>query len=120
MLSKTVYKSYIESSLFKYRLPSNTPYFRYIEDILIFLPENIKVEEIAEKLNNIEPSISVIDEKESNSTKPLLDILIIKSQNQLSKSTANPQKKNDYIHFHIHHNHKSKTGLIIGFYLRDM
>ena len=40
---------------FKYRLPSNTTYFRYIDDIFIFLPQNVKIEEIGEKLRNVEP-----------------------------------------------------------------
>ena len=38
----------LEFGPFKCRLPSHTIYFRYIDDILIFLPQNIKIEEIAE------------------------------------------------------------------------
>ena len=60
--------------------PSNCTYFRYIGDILIFLPQNIKIEEIAEKPNNVEPCINFVYEKASNNTIPFLDILIIKSQ----------------------------------------
>ena len=49
----------------------------FIEDILIFLPQNIKIEEITEKLNNVRPSINFTNEKESNNTIPFSDILII-------------------------------------------
>ena len=61
-------KYILESGTFKYILPSNTTYFRYIDDILLFLPQNIKIEEIAEKLSNIEPTNNFTYEKESNNT----------------------------------------------------
>ena len=64
---------------FKYRLPIYAIYFRYIDDILIFLLQNIKMENIAEKLNNVEPSIIFTYEKESNNIIPFRDILIIQS-----------------------------------------
>ena len=64
---------YLESGFLKYRLPINATYFRYIDDILIFLPQNIKIEKIAEKLNNVEPS-SFPHKKESNQTIIFLDI----------------------------------------------
>ena len=79
-----LFQEFLESGRFKYRLSSNTTYFIYIDDILIFLPQNIKIEEIAEKLNNVEPSIILTYEKESNNTIPILDILIIKSYNSLT------------------------------------
>ena len=40
----------------------------------------MKIEKIAEKLNNVEPSINFIYKKESNNAVLFLDILIIKSQ----------------------------------------
>ena len=114
-------QEFLESGPFKYRLHSNTTYFRYIVDILIFLSQNIKIEEIVEKLNNDEPSINFTNEKESNNIIPFLDILIIKSQNVLTfKVYRKPRDKNDYIHFYSHINNKIKTGLIIGFFLRAL
>ena len=41
----------------------------------------MKIEEIAEKLNNVKPSINFTYVKESNNTIPFLDILTFKSQN---------------------------------------
>ena len=52
-LSKVLTCLFLESGPIKYRLPSNTTCFRYIDNALIFLPQNIKIEE---KLNNVEPS----------------------------------------------------------------
>ena len=65
-----LFVEFLESGPFKYRLPSNPIYFRYIDDIFIFLPQNIKFEEITEKLNNIEPSINFTYEKESITPSP--------------------------------------------------
>ena len=56
---------FLEFVPFKYRLPINTTYFRYIVDILIFLPQNITIEKIAEDWNNIEASTNFTYEKES-------------------------------------------------------
>ena len=58
----------LESGPFKYRVPIKATYFIYIDYILIFLPQNIKIKNIAEKLNNVEPSINFTYEKESNNT----------------------------------------------------
>ena len=51
-----------------------------MDDILIFLPQNIKIEKIAEKLNNALPSINFIYEKKSNNIQLFLNIKIINSQ----------------------------------------
>ena len=83
-LSRVPPSQFLENDPFKYRSPINITYFRYTDNILIFLPQNIKIEKIAEKLNNVEPSINFTYEKESNNTIPFLDILIIKSQNNLT------------------------------------
>ena len=53
----------LKSDPFRYRLPNNTSYLKYIADILCFLPQKIKIEENAEKLNNVEPSINFTYEK---------------------------------------------------------
>ena len=117
-LSSVLVCLFLEYGSFKYRIPINSTYFRYLDDILIFLSQNIKSEKIVEKLNNVEPSINFTYENQSNNTIPFLDNLIIKSQNDLTyKVCCKPTNKNVYIHFFSHHNNKIKTGLIIGFYL---
>ena len=79
-----LFLEFLESGPFKYRLPNNPTYYGYIDNILIFLLQSIRVEEIAEKLNNVEPCINFTYEKESNNIIHFLDILIIKSQNSLT------------------------------------
>ena len=99
---------FLESNPFKYRLHINTTYFRYTDDILIFLLQNIKIEYIAEKLNNVEPSINFSYEKVSNNTIPIFDVLLIRSQNDLTFQVyCKPS----------HYNNKIKTGFIIVFFI---
>ena len=83
-MENPLFLEFLESGSFKCRQLSNTTYFRYIDDILIFLPQNIKIEYIAEKLNNVEHSINFTYGNESNNTKPFREILIIKSPNNLT------------------------------------
>ena len=105
-----LFREFLESGPFKYRLSSHSTYFRYIDDILIFLPQNIKIEETSENLNKVEPSINFIYVKESNNTIPFRDILIIKSHSSLTfKVYRKPTKKNDYIHFHSHYKKKNQN-----------
>ena len=87
-----VFLEFLESGPFKYRVPINATYFRFIDDKLIFLHQNLKIEEITEKLNNVEPSINFTYEKESNNSIPFLDILI-KSLNDLTFKVDHKQKR---------------------------
>ena len=106
-----IFQEFFKSDSFKYRLPSNATYLKYIDDILIFLSQNIKIEEIAEKLKKYW-TLNFTYDKESNNTIPLLDILIIKSQNSLTfKVYRKPTNKNDYIRFYSHHNNKLQQAL---------
>ena len=116
-----LFLEFLESGPFKFRLPKDAVYFRYIDDILIFLPENTKIEHIKNKLNTVEPSIKFTHETENNNSIPFLDILIIKSNDNLTfKVHRKTTHKNDYIHFYSHHDNKIKTGMIIGFFLRAL
>ena len=113
-----IYLEFLESGPFKYII-SNTPhYFRYIDDIY---PHDLNLHSITDKLNNVEPSLKFTYELEYNYTLPFLDILLIKNINNLEfKVYRKPTCKNDHIHFYSHHNNNTKSGIIIGFYLRAL
>ena len=96
-------------------------YFRYTDDILLIYPQDLDLHSITDRLNNVEPSIKFTYELESNSTLPFLDLLHIRNINKLEfKVYCKPTCKNDHIHFYSHHNNNTKTGIIIGFYLRAL
>ena len=70
------YLEFLESDSFKYIIPNTARYFRYIDDILLIYPQDLDLHNITHRLNNIEPSIKLTYELESNSTLLFLDILI--------------------------------------------
>ena len=57
-ISACLFLEFLESGTFKYKLPSNTTYLRYIVDILFFYAKTSKLKRQQKKLNNFEPSIN--------------------------------------------------------------
>ena len=68
-----IYLEFLESGPFKYIIPNNSSYFRYIGNILLIYPQELNSKRITDRLNDIEPSIKFIYELESNNTLPFLD-----------------------------------------------
>ena len=73
-----IYLEFLESDPFKYIITSNPSYSRYIDDILLIYPQDLNLNSIADRLNNIEPSIKFTYEFESNNILPFMDVLLIK------------------------------------------
>ena len=116
-----IYLEFLKSGPFKYIIPNTACYFRYIDDILLIYPQDLDLHSITDRLNNVEPSIKLTFELESNSTLPFLDIILIRNINkQEFKVYHKPTCKNDLIHFYSHHHHNTKRSIIIGFYLRAL
>ena len=116
-----IYLEFFESGPFKHIIPNTAHYFRYIDDILFIYPQDLDLNSITDKLNNVEPSLKFTHELEYNCTLPFLDILLIRNINKLEfKVYRKTTSKNDHIHFYSHHNNNTKRGIIIGFYLRAL
>ena len=114
-----LYLEFLERDYIKKILPKNCTYTRYIDDILFICPKRTNIEDLLQKLNNIDNNIQFTCENENNGTLPFLDVLIHNTGPNLTfdvyrKST----NKNDLINFYSHHNLKIKRGLIIGFFIR--
>ena len=78
-----IYLEFLESGPFKHIIPNTAHYFRYIDDILFIYPQDLDLNSITDKLNNVEPSLKFTHELEYNCTLPFLDILLIKNINKL-------------------------------------
>ena len=116
-----LYLEFLESGPFKYIIPENALFLRYIDDALLIYPRHVNLENLVARLNDIEPSINFTYECESNATLAYLDVLLHRTGNTLQRSVfRKPTNKNDHIHFYSHHTTKIKSGLIIGFYLRAL
>ena len=111
-----IYLEFLEFSPFRYIIPNTARYFRYIDNILLIYPQDLDLQSITDRLNNVESSTY---ELEYNSTLPFLDILLIRNiKKKLEfKVYRKPTFKKDHIHFYSHHNNINKRGNIISFYL---
>ena len=116
-----IYLEFLESGPFKYIIPNTARYFRYIDNILLIYPQDLDLESITDRLNNVGTCVNFIYELESNNTLTFLDILLIRNINkQEFKVYRKPTCKNDHIYFYSHHNNNTKRGIIIGFYIRAL
>ena len=116
-----IYLEFLESGPFEHIIPNTAHYFRYINDILFIYPQDLDLNSITDKLNDVEPSLKFTHELEYNCTLPFLDILLIRNINKLEfKVYRKTTCINDHIHFYSHHNNNTKRGIIIGFYFRAL
>ena len=116
-----LYLEFLESGSFNKILPRTATYLRYIDDVLLLYPRRTKLEELVNKLNNVEPSIKFTYELENDNKLPFLDTLLHRNNDKIQRSVyRKPTYKNDIIHFYSHHTDRIKSGIIIGFYLRAL
>ena len=71
-----LYLEFLESESFNKILPRTSTYLRYIDDVLLIYPRRTKLEELVNKLNNVEPSIKFTYELEVNNNLPFIDTLL--------------------------------------------
>ena len=107
---------FLESGPFKYIIPSSASFFRYIDAISLIYPQDIDLNCITDRRDDVESSIKFTCEFESNNTQLFSGVLLIRNDDKLEfrvyrKATC----KNDYIHFYSHYNTNSKRAVVIGF-----
>ena len=122
-LSPIIACLYMESIEKKYilpKLPPKTAWFRYIDDILFICEEESQAEEVLNIINTIEDPIKFTIEKEINNSIPFLDVNIIKENDDVMEFDVYRKSTNaeNYIHYFSAHPTKTKTGILIGFFLR--
>ena len=107
---------FLESKHFKYILPNDIYYFRYIDDGFNHLPKQIQHNtSVTNRPNLIEPTINFTYKLEKKNFLTL-EILLINNSNKLKfKVYHKANSKNDYIHFYLNNN-KIKSGIFIGFF----
>ena len=57
-----IYLAFLKSGLFKYIIPCNSNYFRYIDNILLIYLQEFELVKITDRLNKIEPTLKFIHE----------------------------------------------------------
>lgn len=98
----------------------NIVWLRYIDDVLILAPRRTNLHALLNKINNIEPTITfTMEDEHDDGTLPFLDVLLVRRNNDMMfKVYRKPTHKNDLIHYLSAHDPKTKSGVIIGFFIR--
>ena len=63
-----IYFEFLEFGPFRYIIPNSASYFRYIDDILFIQLQDININSIIDRLDNVEPSMRFTCELKSNCT----------------------------------------------------
>ena len=73
------------------------------------------------RLNSVHEKIQFTVEEEEDQKLPFLDTLIHRGDEDLRFSVyRKPTNKDDYIHYYSAHSNKTKSGVVIGFFLRAL
>ncbi|XP_076058613.1 uncharacterized protein LOC143035633 [Oratosquilla oratoria] len=95
--------------------------FHQHEGLPMGSPLNTNISDILSRLNQVHPKIQLTVEHEVNGSLPFLDTVTIKENNSVRfKVYRKPTHKDDYIHYSSAHDKKTKTGVVMGFYLRAL
>ena len=93
--------------------------FRYVDDMIAFIPDKINVEDLLGELNGVKPVIQFTYEEEKDDKIPFLDVVIRRSAQGLKFSVyRKPTDKDDFVHYLSSHGEITKWGIVIGFFLR--
>ena len=96
-------------------------WYRYVDDILAIIPETADTDEILRRLNNVNNRIQFTVENELEKKLPFLDTLIRRRDDGIRFSVyRKPTNRDDYIHYLSAHSERTKSGVVIGFFLRAL
>ena len=100
---------------------NHVTWLRYVDDTLVVLPRRANIQHILDGLNSIHPRIKFTMEEESDGTIPFLDTLIHRKEEHATFGVyRKPTNMDDFIHFLSGHDSRTKSGVVIGFYLRAL
>ena len=111
-----LYMEMLEKEHFIPIMGPGTIWYRYVDDVLVVVPQETDLERNLEQLNAVEERIQFTLEVENEDSLPFLDIMMMKSGNVLKyKVYRKNTNREDYIHYLSAHSEKVKSGVVIGF-----
>ena len=100
-------------------LEAGSIWLRYVDDVLVVVPRETDLKEKLRKLNEVHENIQFTLEEEKEERMPFLDTCIIRTPDRFKfKVFRKPTNKEDYVHFYSAHSERTKSGIVIGFFLR--
>ena len=116
-----IYMEFYETKLLPRICHFQLTWYRYVDDILCLLPNDINPNFFLERLNELVPSIQFKIELEVEGKLPFLDTIIIKSSNGFKfKVYRKATHVNSYIHFYSNHHDTIKKSVFSGMFLRAL
>lgn len=111
----------LESDYFLKIVGPDTTWLRYVDDILVILSKDTDLKSVLRELNEVHPKIQFTCEEEDGGSIAFLDARIWNRGTRAAFSVYwKPTNKNDLIHFYSSHSSRTKTGVVLGFYLRAL
>ena len=114
-----LYMELLEKEHFLPILGENVTIYKYVDDMIAFIPVDVCVDDILRQLNGVVPHIQLTCEEEANDKLPFLDMVIRRPAHGLKFSECQkPTNKEDCIRYSLAHSMRMKTRVDIGLFLR--
>ena len=114
-----LYMEHLEDDKFKRIMGRGSHWYRYVDDVLVIMPHNTRVNDKLSRLNRVDSNIEFTVELEEDGKLPFLDTIIHRIDNSVKFSVyRKPTNKDDFVHYLSAHNERTKRGVVIGFFLR--
>ena len=113
----------LESEHYNQIIPNDAKWFRYVDDCLVIVNKDSNLDILLNQMNQvyIHNKIQFTIEKESDGALPFLDTVIIRAENTVKfKVYRKPTNKDDFVNYFSAHDERTKSGIVIGFYLRAL
>ena len=116
-----LYMESLEKSKFFNIIGSDSLWLRYVDDVLVVVPDDTDLEQKLRQLNSVDEKVQFTVEFEQDGKIAFLDTCIIKQETCFKfKVYRKPTNREDYVHYYSGHNQRVKSGIVIGFLLRAL
>ena len=118
----SLFMEVLEEDAIKEVIGNHATWVRYVDDALAVLPSRTSINDLLNRLHSIHEHIQfTVEEEDEDCSLPFLDTRIHRCENSVKFSVyRKPTNKDDFIHYFSGHDYGTKTGTVIGFFLREI
>lgn len=114
-----LYMEWLEKNHFQVIMGQDVVWMRYVDDVLVVVPQDMDLGEKLREINGVDPHIQFTLEQEKQGSIPFLDTRIERAGREVKfRVYRKPTHREDYVHFYSGHTDKVKRGIVLGFFLR--
>ena len=109
----------VEADSYSRIIGRGSTWLRYVDDVIVIIPNNTNIDNKLRMLNKVNKDIQFTVEEENNGKLPFLDTVVWRGDEGVKFSVyRKPTNKDDFIHYLSAHSDRTKSGVVIGFFLR--